>query len=243
MREDVPASRWKAAQGSEAKYWKFADANAAELVRIIHEKVADLQVATHAVPEFAAGGGSALEIGIGPRGIGVSHFFPVSGARIGVEPLQISRTTEGIPGPLVEFLRKCWQDYSHVRARGEELPLPTSSMDNVFCYNVIDHVQDPLAVLREGLRVLKPGGYFFLGCDVLSLASLAKFYAYYRPTHPNSLEVICHPFRFQAAQLSKLVKKAGFSIVWVSRRKHETLERVIGHAYRLVMVARKPMGA
>jgi SAM-dependent methyltransferase len=243
MKEEVPESRWKAAQVSEAKYWKFADANAAELARIVHEKVADLQVATQAVPAFAASRGTALEIGIGPRGIGVSHFFPVTGVRIGVEPLEVSRTIEGVPPPLVELLRECWREYSHVRARGEELPLPTGTMDNVFCYNVLDHVQDPLGILREGLRVLKPGGYFFLGCDVLSLASLAKFHVYYRPTHPASLEVICHPFRFQAAQLSKLVKKAGFSIVWVRRRKRETLERLIGHAYRLVMVARKPMGA
>jgi SAM-dependent methyltransferase len=240
MSEGVPESRWKAAQGGEAEYWKFADAHPGELTRIIHEKVEALQAATQAVPAFAASRGSTLEIGIGPRGIGVSHFFPVSGARIGVEPLEVSRTTEGVPPPLVELLRKCWQDYSHVKARGEELPLPAASQDNVFCYNVLDHVQDPLGVLREGLRVLKPGGYLFLGCDVLSLASLAKYYLYYRPTHRNSLQVICHPFRFRVASLSKLVISAGFTILWVSRRKYEILERLIGHGYRLIMVARKP---
>jgi hypothetical protein len=87
---------------------------------------------------------------------------------------------------------------------------------------------------------MKPGGYLFLGCDVLSLAGLMKFYLYFRPTHKNSLTVVCHPFRFQAGQLLRMVETAGFSILWANRRKHEILERLMGHAYRVIMVARKP---
>jgi SAM-dependent methyltransferase len=44
----------------------------------------------------------------------------------------------------------------------EKLPVPDRSMDAVLNINVLEHVADPLRVLRECHRALRPGGRLFL---------------------------------------------------------------------------------
>lgn len=48
------------------------------------------------------------------------------------------------------------------RAAGEALPLPGATFDLVTAWDVIEHVQQPAAMLHEIARVLRPGGYVFL---------------------------------------------------------------------------------
>jgi ubiquinone/menaquinone biosynthesis C-methylase UbiE len=45
---------------------------------------------------------------------------------------------------------------------GEHLPFTATQFDVVVCWDVIEHVQDPTAVLAEIGRVLRPGGRLFL---------------------------------------------------------------------------------
>lgn len=47
-------------------------------------------------------------------------------------------------------------------ADGSRLPIRDSSIDNVVCFDVIEHVKNPEAMLFEIVRVLKPGGCVFL---------------------------------------------------------------------------------
>lgn len=42
------------------------------------------------------------------------------------------------------------------------LPFPDATFDFVVSWSVFEHVNDPVAVLREIQRVLRPGGYMFL---------------------------------------------------------------------------------
>jgi ubiquinone/menaquinone biosynthesis C-methylase UbiE len=53
----------------------------------------------------------------------------------------------------VNFLR---QDLSY-------LAFLSGTFSLIYCYHVLEHVQDPITVLRELNRVLKPGGVLFIG--------------------------------------------------------------------------------
>jgi ubiquinone biosynthesis O-methyltransferase len=58
-------------------------------------------------------------------------------------------------------------------AAGENLPLPSQSMDYVVCVDVLEHVRDLPAVLSEIARVLRPGGVFLF--DTINRTRLAAF--------------------------------------------------------------------
>ncbi|NPA06132.1 MAG: class I SAM-dependent methyltransferase [Chloroflexi bacterium] len=51
-----------------------------------------------------------------------------------------------------------------VNAAGEALPFPSNTFDYVISHEVIEHVQDDRAAVREMIRVLKIGGRLLLFC-------------------------------------------------------------------------------
>ena len=51
-----------------------------------------------------------------------------------------------------------------LNAAGECVPLPSSSFDLVLSHEVIEHVQDDRAAVREMIRVIKPGGRVVIFC-------------------------------------------------------------------------------
>jgi len=54
---------------------------------------------------------------------------------------------------------------SHIlNAAGECVPLPASSFDLILSHEVIEHVQDDRAAVREMIRVIKPGGRVLIFC-------------------------------------------------------------------------------
>lgn len=77
---------------------------------------------------------------------------------VGIEPAEVGFDTSfalarqiaaeyGIPAEVV------------IDARGEKIPFPDGTFDILFSSTVLEHTSDPQAVLRESLRVLKPGGF------------------------------------------------------------------------------------
>ncbi|OIQ89305.1 putative S-adenosylmethionine-dependent methyltransferase [mine drainage metagenome] len=85
--------------------------------------------------------------------------------------------------------------------------LPANSFDVITMSQVIEHLYDPLATLRECLRILKPGGLLVLTTpNTLSLCA-AEFGAFWR-----GWEAPRHLHLFSVDSLHRLTQRAGFDV-------------------------------
>ncbi len=95
--------------------------------------------------------GKILENGCGV-GMYVEHLAFFGGTVVGLE-YDFERAAEaGANSPCI------------LNAAGEFIPLSSSTFDLILSHEVIEHVQDDRAAVREMIRVLKPGGRIALFC-------------------------------------------------------------------------------
>lgn len=73
-----------------------------------------------------------------------------------------------------------------VNARGEKLPFPDRHFDIVYSSNVLEHTDDPARVLREALRVLKPGGVAQVVCPNYRSYFDGHYAAFHPPIFSNA---------------------------------------------------------
>ena len=95
--------------------------------------------------------GMILENGCGV-GMYVEHLASFHGTVVGLE-YDFDRAREArIRSPFI------------FNAAGESIPLPSSTFDLILSHEVIEHVRDDRAAIREMIRILKPGGRIVLFC-------------------------------------------------------------------------------
>ncbi len=95
--------------------------------------------------------GTILENGCGV-GMYVEHLAPFGGTVIGLE-YDFERAAEARTNSPHIF-----------NAAGEHVPLPAGTFDLILSHEVIEHVQDDRAAIREMIRVLRPGGRAVIFC-------------------------------------------------------------------------------
>lgn len=95
--------------------------------------------------------GHILENGCGV-GMYVEHLSSFGGKVIGLEYDFDRAAQAGINSPHI------------INAAGEALPLSTSTFDLILSHEVIEHVQDDRAAIREMIRTLKAGGRVVIFC-------------------------------------------------------------------------------
>ena len=81
----------------------------------------------------------------------------------GLQPSQLQPASEGFESTF-QISRRILEEYGQdpsrvVDAAGEQIPFASESFDLVYSSTVLEHTQSPEQVLRESLRVLKPGGH------------------------------------------------------------------------------------
>jgi SAM-dependent methyltransferase len=95
-------------------------------------------------------------VDIGPGPLGFPDACPAR-LSIGVEPLADAYREHGL---LLEG-----SDAVYLAVGAETIPLVSESVDVVVARNSLDHVDDPVAVLGEVRRLLRPGGTLILNFD------------------------------------------------------------------------------
>lgn len=224
--------RWKEAQEAEGEFWNGLTKHEDAMRGILDDNrliAAQVEAWLPALPK------KALEIGVGGLGVGTLGFLRKIPMRVGIDPLPLQALScSETMRTIIEELRK---PVEFQISAGERTPFPDSSFDLVLCCNVLDHVQDPAAVLREVSRVLQPGGYFYLAVDVFSPAGLAKWKFWTRHRHSTEILVRAHPHRFLYGGLTRLISHAGLHVMrW---EKRSSFEKLFGRSRRLATLSQK----
>ncbi len=106
----------------------------------------------------------------------------------------------------------------------EDLPFEDASFDLVGCHNVIDHCERPDAVLREAVRVLKPGAPLVITLNTFSRVGRLKFECN-RRLHPRDELFVEHPWSYTSESFEHLAlgfglvtrKAWGARVTWLGR--------------------------
>ncbi len=96
-----------------------------------------------------------LDLGNGPCGLlNASEAF----TKIGVDPNNFlykqNKILYNIPKNII-----------YLTTHAESIPIMDETFDVITCVNVLDHTNEPLSILNEIKRLLKPNGLFFLSVD------------------------------------------------------------------------------
>ena len=161
-------------------------------------------------------GGRLLEVGCG-RGAGarmiLRRYSPRMLDAIDVDPDMIRRARRWTRPALARRV-------SYQVADAQELPFSTGSMDAVFNFGIIHHLEDWRRGIREISRVLRPGGAFLF--EEIYPALYAGFLLRHLLIHPR------HD-RFQGPQYRAELEANGLRIVPGYR---ETKYTIVGAAIR-----------
>jgi SAM-dependent methyltransferase len=113
--------------------------------------------------------------------------------------------------------------------RVEEADLPAGSCDVVFSDSVIEHLANPMAMMKLAQRVLKPGGLFYLvtpNAEALVNRIRGLLFHFASSHRASFIEPLCSPYHivgFTPHSLSVLADRAGFEVrrLWVRHGREE----------------------
>lgn len=106
------------------------------------------------------------------------------------------------------------------RGTAETISLPPASLDAVFAWMVVEHLEDPVAALRRVATALRPGG-----CFVFSVPNAGSWeFALFRENW-CALDVPRHLWHFDSRMLRRLLAECGFA---VDRVYHQKTLRSLG---------------
>jgi SAM-dependent methyltransferase len=151
-----------------------------------------------------AGDGPVLDLGCG-HGFWTSHMAERGMRVVGIEP-EVERVAEAAASARAPV----------VAGDGSSLPFGDATVGLVWCIHVLHHLDDPVRVLAEIRRVLRPGGHLVLA-ETVEDNPVVRVGRRVRPEWDG----VPVRSRFTAATLAGLLGEAGFSVA--DRRQHSLL--------------------
>ena len=149
---NFPTARETAKKWNELLFWRLHFAKTKGVV--YNQHFLRLFTSTFQLDPGYYDGKRILDVGCGP--LGTLDWADNALERVGVDPLADKYTALIASKPKMTF----------VACDAEDMPFESSSFDVVSSFNSLDHVRDVQSVVKEIVRVLKPGGDFLLIVEV-----------------------------------------------------------------------------
>ncbi len=145
--------------------------------------------------------GQLLDVGCG------AGYVCKAAEKLGFEAHGVDPSQSGI-----DFGRSRWGLKNLRQGELAECRYPDGTFDAVHCWHVIEHVRDPVALVREIRRVLAPGGVLFWGTDNhRSLGyALLRVLCRLAGRFPPIYDGIDHTYGFDPRTLTRLLEGEGF---------------------------------
>ncbi|MDO8638500.1 MAG: class I SAM-dependent methyltransferase [Candidatus Daviesbacteria bacterium] len=110
----------------------------------------------------------------------------------------------------IKFARKKYPYLNFIKADAHKLPFKENSYDLIICYETIEHVVNPLLVLKEMRRVLKKDGMAILAMDSGSLMFRIIWWFWEKTKGQVWDGAHLHPFHHN--HLEQIIRESGFKI-------------------------------
>ena len=161
-----------------------------------------------------------LDVGCGSAWLG-DHFESYTGVDVSAEAVAAARA-RGLEALLIES--------------GTALPFADESFDGVVLKDVLEHVGDPVALVREVRRVLRGGGRVF-ACSPDAQRWVWDDYTHRRPFTRKSFRLLFadQGFELQKVGYESVMPGAGILSGWTRRKRRP---RLLAAAARLPVVRR-----
>lgn len=218
---------WNAAQHNEKLVWDWFSGTTEKILF----QLADASEMNEFLSGHEVSYKRAVEIGIGPLGIGWISLYGrgAPGDLIGLDPLdQLQAHTE--LSELNDFTVALQRRITFMNTRAEDLDLPSHEFGLVYCDNVIDHTEDPTAILKQCRNLVSPDGFLAFGVDVYSYLGYAKWTGFTRRRSSQSPNAIMHPHSFTRPSARRLLHATGWNIR--AEQKVSLLRPLVGRAWR-----------
>ena len=232
----INKERFEKAQNYEGNYWKSRQQDP---VGIIHDLQSPFALAQHlqrkgyldyTFEKF-------LDLGCGGLGVGIIWLIQAK-EKYGLDPLPILRSSTGNLF-IDDFIAKIQDGVRYHQGGGEALPFEDDYFDCVVCNNVLDHVHNPLQILSEVWRVLKPDGLFAFSVDTHSLRTylIKKLIKAIKPDYGS---LPGHPYEWTESQMTKMLREKKFVVQSHIRRSLKST--MFGAFRRTTYLMVKPQG-
>lgn len=120
-----------------------------------------------------------------------------------LEALHKKGISANISGEVVKILTK--KGYIAIRCDAEQLPFRTGSVDYILFFAILEHVTNPIQVLKELNRVTRISAF-------VSIASMKKTNIHKYMCFPDNPPFEQHVFEFSDQDFRKIVTHAGFTV-------------------------------
>lgn len=189
--------RWELAQKYEYNWWKKREDVVYE---DYYKKSADEIKTYYCENNELTEDTRILEIGSGACGI--LTFLTESQERYAIDPLETFYST------VHAFAEMRDQSVRYYAAKGESVPFENDMFDLVIVDNVLDHCENPIKVIAEIKRVLKPAGSIYFRQNT---------YSFYGKFLRLIMELFLidrgHPYTFLKRDIKSLFNQFGFKII------------------------------